>query len=191
MKMCIDFYGSCEKSCTDVIVIILWTSISDPECAVGGCRGSAAGEERDPEHGSTSSATSRASVSGSEPHRDPAVRTARNRENTAGQSCGHGMFHDLPQVSRNFPPTLSGVTWGLFRCWFMKIKIDQCLLETDVFVCLLLFVVAASKVQSWSTCTWVKVRRTSEKVCVHSSTLLLFCVYQYQIIRLQTDDKLC
>lgn len=121
-----------------VIVIIFWTSISDPECAVGGCRGSAAGEERDPEHGSTSSATSRASVSGSEPHRDPAVRTARNRENTAGQSCGHGMFHDLPQVSRNFPPTVSGVTWGLFRCWFMKIKIDQCLLETDVFVCLLL-----------------------------------------------------
>lgn len=110
-----------------VIVIILWTSISDPECAVGGCRGSAAGEERDPEHGSTSSATSRASVSGSEPHRDPAVRTARNRENTAGQSCGHGMFHDLPQV-RTFhqlsvvlPEACSDV--GLWRlrlinvCW--------------------------------------------------------------------------
>lgn len=127
-----------------VIVIIFWTSISDPECAVGGCRGSAAGEERDPEHGSTSSATSRASVSGSEPHRDPAVRTARNRENTAGQSCGHGMFHDLPQVSRNFPPTVSGVTWGLFRCWFMKIKIDQCLLETDVFVCLFVVVCCCS-----------------------------------------------
>lgn len=174
-----------------VIVIIFWTSISDPECAVGGCRGSAAGEERDPEHGSTSSATSRASVSGSEPHRDPAVRTARNRENTAGQSCGHGMFHDLPQV-RTFhqlsvvlPEACSDV--GLWRLRLINV----CWKLMFLFVCLLLFVVAASKVQSWSTCTWVKVRRTSEKVCVHSSTLLLFCVYQYQIIRLQTDDKLC
>lgn len=122
-----------------VIVIIFWTSISDPECAVGGCRGSAAGEERDPEHGSTSSATSRASVSGSEPHRDPAVRTARNRENTAGQSRGHGMFHDLPQV-RTFhqlsvvlPEACSDV--GLWRlrlinvCWkLMFLFVCCCLL---------------------------------------------------------------
>lgn len=73
----------------------------DPERALGGYRRPAAREEGDLGHGSASAAASGASVFGPEPDRGPAVRTARDREDPAGQSCGHRVLHDLPQVHHN------------------------------------------------------------------------------------------
>lgn len=72
--------------------------MADSISEVAGCGRSAAGKEGDPGHHPAPSGASRVALTGLETLWPAALWAPRHRQDTAGQSCGHWVLYDLPQV---------------------------------------------------------------------------------------------
>lgn len=90
----------------------------DPISEVAGRGRSAAGQERDPGHHPAPSGTSRAALTGPEALWPAALWASRHWQDTAGQSCGHGVLYDLPQVGI-FLLNIDALDYSLSHYWLL------------------------------------------------------------------------